>query len=59
MNNSAQPAEMRASLTRGTVKKRVMTCGRPAVPTISDRVMKNTSTTVFAPRPVYAAKPSS
>ena len=38
MNTSAQPAEVRASRTRGTVKKRMMTCGRPAVPIISDRV---------------------
>ncbi len=38
MNTSAQPAELRASFTLGTVKKRMMTCGRPAVPIISDMV---------------------
>ncbi len=34
MNTSAQPADARASLTFGTVKKRMITCGRPAVPII-------------------------
>ena len=38
MNTSAQPADSRASRTLGTVKKRMMTCGRPAVPIISDKV---------------------
>ena len=38
MNTSAQPADLRASETLGTVKKRTITCGRPAVPTIRDRV---------------------
>jgi hypothetical protein len=38
MKTNAQPAELRASLTVGTVKKRMMTCGRPAVPIISDKV---------------------
>jgi UDP-N-acetylmuramyl pentapeptide synthase len=38
MNTSAQPADQRASATFGTVKKRMMTCGRPAVPIISDSV---------------------
>jgi hypothetical protein len=38
MNTSAQPADQRASATFGTVKKRMITCGRPAVPIISDRV---------------------
>ncbi len=38
MKTSAQPADQRASATRGTVKKRMMTCGRPAVPIISDSV---------------------
>ena len=38
MNTSAQPADLRASDTFGTVKKRMITCGRPAVPTISDSV---------------------
>ena len=35
MNTSAQPAESRASLTLGTVKKRMITCGKPAVPIIN------------------------
>ena len=38
MKISAQPAEARASFTEGTVKKRMMTCGRPAVPIMSDSV---------------------
>ena len=29
-----EPADARASLTLGTVKKRMITCGRPAVPII-------------------------
>ena len=41
MNTSAQPAETRASATFGTVKKRMITCGRPAVPIISDNVTRN------------------
>ncbi|MNC39746.1 hypothetical protein D3C75_884180 [compost metagenome] len=38
MKIRVQPADQRASATFGTVKKRMMTCGRPAVPIISDRV---------------------
>ena len=49
MNSSAQPAERRASETLGTVKKRTITCGRPAVPTISASVMQNTSIIDFEP----------
>ena len=49
MKSSAQPADTRASRTFGTVKKRTITCGRPAVPTISAKVMKNTSIRLFAP----------
>ena len=41
MNTSAQPADLRASDTLGTVKKRMMTCGKPAVPIINDMVNKN------------------
>jgi hypothetical protein len=41
MKTSAQPAELRAAATVGTVKKRMMTCGRPAVPIISDIVYTN------------------
>ena len=43
MNTSAQPADTRASDALGTVKKRTMTCGRPAVPTIRAAVIANTS----------------
>jgi hypothetical protein len=49
MNTSAQPAETRAALALGTVKKRTITCGSPAVPTISARVMANTSTVDLLP----------
>ena len=49
MKSSAQPADMRASRTLGTVKKRTITCGRPAVPTISAKVMKKTSTALLVP----------
>ncbi len=38
MKTRAQPADHRASATRGTVKNRMMTCGRPAVPIINDSV---------------------
>ena len=38
MNTSAQPADQRASETFGTVKKRMITCGSPAVPIISESV---------------------
>ena len=41
MKTSAQPADQRASDTFGTVKKRMITCGRPAVPIISDRVKQH------------------
>src|SRR3990167_1265259 len=41
MKIRAQPAELRASLTEGTVKNRMMTCGKPAVPIISDIVYMN------------------
>ena len=43
INTNAQPAEIRASFTRGTVKKRTITCGKPAVPNINAPVIKNTS----------------
>ncbi|MNF14819.1 hypothetical protein D3C80_2171730 [compost metagenome] len=43
MNSRAQAAELRAACTVGVVKKRTITCGRPAVPNISAMVMKNTS----------------
>ena len=58
INTSAKPAETRASRTFGTVKKRIITCGNPAVPTISDAVIKKTSILGFVPV-VYSAKPSS
>ena len=43
MKTSAQPADERASRTLGTVKKRAITCGRPAVPIIRDIVSRNMS----------------
>ena len=43
MKISAQPVEERASRTFGTVKKRTITCGSPAVPAISTRVMQKMS----------------
>ena len=58
MNSNAQPADMRASFTLGTVKKRVMTCGNPAVPTISASVIKMTSMRGRLPW-VYLSKPRS
>ena len=44
INTNAQPADQRASATLGTVKKRMMTCGRPAVPIIKDKV----NSTIFS-----------
>ena len=41
MKSRVQPAEERACATRRTLKKRAMTWGRPAVPIISDRVIRN------------------
>ena len=41
MNTKAQPAEIRASLTVGTVKNLTITCGRPAVPAIRTTVSIN------------------
>ncbi len=41
MKISAQPADFRASEIFGTVKNRTITCGRPAVPIISDSVSRN------------------
>ena len=38
MNTKAQPAEVRAARTVGTVKKRIMTWGNPAVPIIREAV---------------------
>ena len=38
INTSAQPADDLAAFTEGTVKNRIITCGRPAVPIISDNV---------------------
>ena len=57
MNNNAQPALLRASRTLGTVKKRTITCGKPAVPTISAAVIQNTSNVPFVPD-VYSLNPS-
>lgn len=58
MKTSVQPADQRASDTRGTVKKRMMTWGRPAVPIIRDRV-KSTMLMVEPCAAVYSAKPRS
>ncbi len=58
MKINAQPADLRASETFGTVKKRMMTCGRPAVPTISAIVMQKMSNMAFEPE-VYSLKPKS
>ena len=38
INTNAQPADVRAARTVGTVKNRIMTCGKPAVPIIKDAV---------------------
>lgn len=59
MKTSAHPAEDRASLTVGTVKKRMMTCGRPAVPIISDIVLYEHVQRIAAVVVVYLPKPRS
>ncbi len=59
MKISAQPAEERASLTEGTVKNRMITWGRPAVPIISDRVYTNMFSVLPAVVVVYLPKPRS
>jgi len=59
MKTSAQPAELRASFTVGTVKNRMMTCGRPAVPIISDRVYMNMLSVLPGIEVVYWSKPRS
>ena len=38
MKTRAQPADSLADLILGTVKNRIITCGRPAVPIINDSV---------------------
>ena len=43
MKSRAQPADVLASLTLGTVKKRTMTWGRPAVPIINAAVIQKIS----------------
>ena len=58
MNMSAQPAEMRAAWADFTVKKRMMTCGRPAVPNMSAAVMQKTSKVDLSVC-VYSRKPRS
>ena len=58
MSNNAIPADLRASLTRFTVKNRTITCGNPAVPTINAKVIANTSINDFEPS-VYSEKPNS
>ena len=49
IKSNAQPADFLASLTFFTVKKRTMTCGSPAVPTIKAMVIQNTSTIDLLP----------
>ena len=58
ISNKAIPADLRASLTRLTVKKRTITWGSPAVPTIKANVIAKTSTKDLDPC-VYSAKPKS
>ena len=57
INTNAQPAEILASLTVGTVKNLTITCGNPAVPSIKAVVSIN----IFHkfPGSVYALKPKS
>ena len=43
MKTSAHPADTRAAPGLDTVKKRMITCGRPAVPNISAPVIAKTS----------------
>ncbi len=59
MNTSAQPADERAAFTDGTVKKRMMTCGRPAVPIISDSVYMNMFNVLPGNEVVYWPNPMS
>ncbi len=49
MKTRAYPAERRASDTLGTVKKRTITCGNPAVPTINASVIASTSMASLVP----------
>src|SRR5690606_37772856 len=58
MKISAQPADERASATLGTEKKRMITCGRPAVPIMSDSVNRN-MLSLFVVSAVYDVNPSS
>ena len=53
IKSNAQPADFLASLTFFTVKKRTITCGSPAVPTINAMVIQNTSTIDLLPE-VYS-----
>ena len=58
IKTSAQAADIRASLTLGTVKKRTITWGNPAVPNINAAVIKNISTLLLLPS-VKLANPNS
>ena len=58
MKTSAQPADERASRIFGTVKKRMMMWGSPAVPTMSAAVIATTSRRGFQPE-VNAGNPRS
>src|SRR5690554_4994860 len=56
MKTRAQPPDQRASATLGTVKKRMITWGRPAVPIIRDRVNR-TMFSLLSTYAVYSRKP--
>ena len=58
MNTKAQPAETRAARALGTVKKRMITCGRPAVPNINAAVIAKMSNMLLSLW-VYSVKPRS
>ena len=45
--NINQITERRAVVPSGTVKKRVMMCGRPATPSMNDRMSDNGSSGCF------------
>src|SRR5690554_1991296 len=58
MNTRAQPPDQRASATLGTVKKRMITWGRPAVPIIRVRVNR-IMFSLLSTSAVYWLKPRS
>ena len=58
MNTNAQPADVLASFTFGTVKNLTITCGRPAVPIIRDSVYINMFNLLPGSEVVYSSKPN-